>query len=370
MSDVSDVNEVVGVPGTDAVVELGPPVPSGRVDELVSVLHEAEEDDDLLRAALGDPANHCYAAVVGGRVVGAVVVRWQRGLSSEILYIGVDAAARGRGAGRALLDHVAALLPSYGRRLVVGTASSSLDNLAFYQRCGFRMSGVRRDHFSYVEPGTEEFGIPLRDMVVFELEVPGGPAAPVPAPSPSERRSLDDVRFLLVPGSTRSASGNQAVLRTVDRLLPRSEVFGRLESLPQFNPDRVDEPPPEVLALRASLARADVVVFCTPEYAGSLPGSLKNLLDWTVGSGDLYRKPVAWINAAAPGRGAGASDALADVLRYVDADVLEPGGVRLPLAPGAVGPDGEIADAGYRQDLEHAVVGLATAVRRRPAGPS
>jgi NAD(P)H-dependent FMN reductase len=40
------------------------------------------------------------------------------------------------------------------------------------------------------------------------------------------------------------------------------------------------------------------VLFCTPEYAGALPGSFENLLDWTVGGGEMYRKPVAWINAS------------------------------------------------------------------------
>ena len=58
--------------------------------------------------------------------------------------------------------------------------------------------------------------------------------------------------------------------------------------------------------LRRQLADADAVLFCTPEYAGTLPGSLKNLLDWTVGGGELYGKPVAWINVANPGRGDGA----------------------------------------------------------------
>lgn len=43
-------------------------------------------------------------------------------------------------------------------------------------------------------------------------------------------------------------------------------------------------------------AAADAVLFCTPEYAGALPGSFKNLLDWTVGGGETYGKPAAWIN--------------------------------------------------------------------------
>jgi NAD(P)H-dependent FMN reductase len=81
----------------------------------------------------------------------------------------------------------------------------------------------------------------------------------------------------------------------------------------------------------AGLARSDAVVFCTPECACTLPGSLKNAIDWLVGTGELYRNPVAWINIAAPGRGAGAEATLSTVLGYVDADVVEPG---LCPAPG------------------------------------
>ncbi len=58
-------------------------------------------------------------------------------------------------------------------------------------------------------------------------------------------------------------------------------------------------------ALRARLAAADAVLFCTPEYAGALPGSFKNLLEWTVGGEEIYRLPAAWVNAAQPGSGPG-----------------------------------------------------------------
>jgi NAD(P)H-dependent FMN reductase/GNAT superfamily N-acetyltransferase len=336
--------------------------PEGRLEELISVLHDAEEDDELLRGALVDPANSLYTAWLGAALVGAVVVRWRPGLSSEILYLGVDAPVRGRGHGRRLLEHVKDLLPRHGRRLLVGTATSSLDNLAFYQRCGFRMSAVKKDHFDYVEPGTEEFGIPLRDMIVFEFETPITAPAVVPAPPRSARRLLDDVEFLLVPGGTRAGSDDNIVLRAIDAFLPRSTIFTSLASLPQFNPDRSVRPPSAVELLREEVGRADVVVFCTPEYAGSLPGSLKNLLDWTVGSGELRHKPVAWIKAEQHGRGDGASAALGDALRHLGAVILEPGGVHLPLGPATIGLDGQIADVGYRLHLELAMVGLALAL--------
>src|SRR5262245_17988979 len=102
-------------------------------------------------------------------------------------------------------------------------------------------------------------------------------------------------KLLLICGSLRSGSSNAAALETEAALAPEGvEVtqYNGLGELPHFNPD-VEQAalPAQVAALRLQLAAADAVLFSTPEYAGSLPGSFKNLLDWCVGEG-LYRKPV------------------------------------------------------------------------------
>jgi NAD(P)H-dependent FMN reductase len=95
-------------------------------------------------------------------------------------------------------------------------------------------------------------------------------------------------------------------------------IYDGLARLPAFNPDDDgDRVPREVAELREEITAADAVLFCTPEYAGTLPGSFKNLLDWTVGGGQLYGKPVAWFNVAGPDRGQGAQDTLVSVLGYV-----------------------------------------------------
>lgn len=141
-----------------------------------------------------------------------------------------------------------------------------------------------------------------------------------------------------------------------------AELYGGLVDLPAFIPGGDEQRDhPAVAALREQLAAADAVVFCTPEYAGTLPGSFKNLLDLTVGTGELNRKPVAWITVAHPGRGDGAQATLATVMRYVDADVITPACVRLPVSRDKVGPDGMVNDpvvtdgiAGiFRQILGH-----------------
>lgn len=151
-------------PGSIQLVE------SGDTDALLPLLHDAEEDDDRIRAALGDPLCVVYAALDGEALVGAAVVRWERP-SSELLYIAVAEQARGTGVGRQMMTALLQELPRHSRVMLVGTANSSLDNIAFYQKCGFRMHEIRRDHFDYIQPPIVEDGIPMRDMIVFHYEL-------------------------------------------------------------------------------------------------------------------------------------------------------------------------------------------------------
>ena len=176
---------------------------------------------------------------------------------------------------------------------------------------------------------------------------------------------------LLISGSTRAASTNTAVLRTAASLLGRdatAEVYAGLSQLPAFNPDDDHDPlPAPVSDLRGRIAAADAVLFCTPEYAGGLPGSFKNLLDWTVGGTEMYGKPTAWINVssvAAPTGGADAHAALATVLGYIFADVVGEACVRAPMSRAAVGPDELVSDAAVREQIGHALRALIAA-----AGP-
>lgn len=82
-----------------------------------------------------------------------------------------------------------------------------------------------------------------------------------------------------------------------------------------------------------------------------MPGSFKNLLDRTVGGGQLYGKPVAWINVAAQDRGQGAQDALRVVIGYVGAVIVEPACRHLPVDRDAVAPDGTVTDPRFEAGL-------------------
>jgi chromate reductase len=172
---------------------------------------------------------------------------------------------------------------------------------------------------------------------------------------------------LLVSGSLRGASTNTAVLRTLAQAAPPGVAFqfyDRLAHLPAFNPDADRSPlPPEVARLRRAIHQADAIVFSTPEYAGALPGSLKNLLDWTIGDDEadsISDKPVAWINAS-PRGAAGAHGELRTVLGYAHAAVIDAACAHVPVTSAMIGPDGLIGDPASLAILSAAVAAVAAA---------
>ena len=113
------------------------------------------------------------------------------------------------------------------------------------------------------------------------------------------------IRVLLVCGSLQRASANRAALDVARAVLSASgaevSAFEGLGSIPPLNPDHGDDPGEAVLALRSQLGAADAVLIAAPEYAGAVAGVVKNALDWVVGSGDLYGKPIALLSAGTSG---------------------------------------------------------------------
>jgi NAD(P)H-dependent FMN reductase len=175
------------------------------------------------------------------------------------------------------------------------------------------------------------------------------------------------VQILLVSGSLRRGSTNAAALDAMAAAEVDGVTFGRFDrmaDLPYFNPD--DDAPPlarAVVELRAAIAAADAIVFCTPEYAGTLPGSFKNLLDWSVGGGEIYEKAVAWVNVAtSPLGGVGAHATLRTVLGYVGALVVEEACVEVPVGRGDLDGSGRLTDEAIRARLADAVRTLDAAI--------
>ena len=113
---------------------------------------------------------------------------------------------------------------------------------------------------------------------------------------------MNKINMLAISGSLRENSSSGYVINAFETLLPENVVFKIYKDmalLPHF--DGNEDPQETVIALRKQIAEADAVLICTPEYVFGVPGSLKNLLDWTVSSGDFVNKPVALITASTSG---------------------------------------------------------------------
>ncbi len=163
-------------PETDGAVYDISIIDPGQARERWFPLLNLADEAEPLRRYLNDGA--LYGLVDGdGRPLAAILVIDIDDRTSELRAVAVDEAAQGRGTGGWLVDEVCARLRRSGRRVKVGTASSGTRQLAFYQRHGFRLTGVERHYFSvergYPE-GLVENGILLRDMVWMLLEPPQG----------------------------------------------------------------------------------------------------------------------------------------------------------------------------------------------------
>ncbi|HEX7813289.1 MAG TPA: NAD(P)H-dependent oxidoreductase [Burkholderiales bacterium] len=113
----------------------------------------------------------------------------------------------------------------------------------------------------------------------------------------------DKIDILGIAGSLRKASFNKSVLRAAQKLVPADamiEIFD-LEGIPGFNQDEEKNPPARVAALKAKAKAADAILFVTPEYNYSIPGVLKNAIDWAsrpYGDSAWAGKPVAIMGAS------------------------------------------------------------------------
>ncbi|HEV8244265.1 MAG TPA: NADPH-dependent FMN reductase, partial [Polyangiaceae bacterium] len=111
------------------------------------------------------------------------------------------------------------------------------------------------------------------------------------------------VRILAISGSLQERSANLELLRIAAASAPPGVevvLFDGLRHLPHFNPDlEAPEAPPAVQEWRRALSQSDALLIASPEYGHSLPGALKNGIDWLIGSGELEQKLVA-ITAAVP----------------------------------------------------------------------
>jgi chromate reductase, NAD(P)H dehydrogenase (quinone) len=179
------------------------------------------------------------------------------------------------------------------------------------------------------------------------------------------------VRVLAISGSLRADSNNTGLLRALREEAPAGidvELWDGIRTIPPYDADDDGVPgPPDVEAFRELVREVDAVFFATPEYNSSVPGALKNALDWAsrpLATNSFRNKPVAVISSSAGAfGGVWAAAELRKVLGAMGARVTE-AELAVGHAAEKFGDDGRLADDDVRQGLRDA---LATLVAEVPS---
>ena len=306
-------------------------VSEGALYDTVRIPPLMDTFDDLLRELA---TITIMGAFDGPRMIGSARLTLE-GAVGWISRVAVAPDQQGRGVGSNLLREVERLAPASVRRFQLAAAGRSGANIAMYEHLGYAVFERDRDGV-----GTE--------MVLMGKDRP--------------------LCLLLVSGSLRDRSVNTAVLRTLADIAISmgitATLYSNMRALPAFDPDVDGEAVAEVSGLRREVDAASAVVFSTPEYAGALPGSFKNLLDWTVGSMVLADKPCVWINpSSGPTRASASYTSLRTILGYVGATVVDDACANIALAHGSVTTDGRVNTEDGRTALFALVRALYGALR-------
>jgi chromate reductase, NAD(P)H dehydrogenase (quinone) len=182
------------------------------------------------------------------------------------------------------------------------------------------------------------------------------------------------MQVLGISGSLRRDSHNSRLLHAAGERLPAGvelELWEELKAVPPYDQDDdVDPAPAAVTALRSAIAAADAVLIATPEYNSSVPGQLKNALDWVsrpLATNALRNKPVAVIGASTGAFGAVWAQAeLRKVLSTIGARVVD-GEVAVGHAPSRIAADGAVADTATREALDELIAQLVESAAAREA---
>lgn len=180
----------------------------------------------------------------------------------------------------------------------------------------------------------------------------------------------DKLTFLGFAGSLRDKSYNRALLRVAEGLLPEGvtlETFD-LSSIPLYNADLEEHGWPEPVRLfRERIAAADALLIATPEYNWSIPGVLKNAIDWASRPPDspLNDKPAAVMGASTGPFGTTRSQLhLRQVFAYTNTLLLSKPFVLIPKAQDKFDSDGNLTDEATREQVRSLLAALADWTRR------
>ncbi len=147
-----------------------------------------------------------------------------------------------------------------------------------------------------------------------------------------QNQKTPNIQILAISGSLRASSSNARLLQAAALLAPKEvkiNLYQNLGELPHFNPGLDDFNISAVLDFRNQLKNSHAVIISSPEYAHGVPGTLKNALDWIVGSGELVEKPIALFNTSA--RSTFAQASLKETISVMLGRIVEEASITLPF---------------------------------------
>jgi len=180
---------------------------------------------------------------------------------------------------------------------------------------------------------------------------------------------MSDVKILGIPGSLRKGSFNRKLVHVAQKLLPQGatlDVFD-INGIPPFSEDDEKNVPQKVTDFKAAIRRADAILFATPEYNYSIPGVLKNAIDWAsrpYGDSAWMGKPAAIIGASLGRFGsARAQYHLRQVCVYLDMDVINQPEVMVGGASEMFDAQGNLTHQSSRESLGELLQALVARTR-------
>jgi chromate reductase len=186
---------------------------------------------------------------------------------------------------------------------------------------------------------------------------------------------MEPVKILGFVGSLRRGSYNKALMRVAVKLAPEDaaiEIFD-LEGIPSFNQDLERQPPLIVKEFKAKIRKADAILIASPEYNYSVPGVLKNALDWAsrpYGDNAFEGKPVAVMSASIGTLGgARAQYHLRQSFVFLDMYPLNHPEVMMPFAEDNVDAEGNVTNEQTKQLICDLLEALVQWTRRLKAKP-
>ena len=180
---------------------------------------------------------------------------------------------------------------------------------------------------------------------------------------------MNDIRILGIVGSLRRDSYNLLALRAAQQMVPHGAVLELIDlrGIPVFNQDKEKTPPAPVLELKRRVQVADGILFATPEYNYSIPGGLKNAIDWIsrpYGESAWRGKPTAVMGASIGGGGTTHAQVhLRQVLVGLNMQLVTEVDVMIGNATQRFDEDGKLTDAPTRQSIARLLEALVHLAR-------